>query len=166
MKEIEILGSNRFETYTKTRIACRGIVINDGKILASREEKVDCWLIPGGGLETDESLEECCVREIFEETGYVVKPLEKFLVMNEYYEEYKYVSYYFECEVIGKGQQQLTEAEKTRGLVPRWIDLQELLAILGKHQEYAATNEEKRGMYLREYTALCEYLGRVGKKNK
>lgn len=43
----------------------------------------------GGGLELDESLEECCVREILEETGYVVKPLEKFLVMNEYYEEYK-----------------------------------------------------------------------------
>ena len=30
--------------------------------------------------------------------------------------------------------------------------------IVSKHQKYAATNEEKRGAYLREYTAITEYL--------
>jgi len=31
MKTIDIYGENRFETYTKTREACRGIVIREGK---------------------------------------------------------------------------------------------------------------------------------------
>ena len=158
MKELEILGENRFETYTKTRTGCRGIIVKDGKILVSREEKSDYWLIPGGGLEPQESLEDCCVREALEETGYIVKPLKQFLTLNEYYEEYKYVSHYFVCEVIGTGHQQLTEAEQERGLVPKWIPIEEFLAIVEKHQEYVETNEEKRGAYQREYVALCEYL--------
>ncbi len=158
MKEIDILGANRFETYSKTRIGCRGIVIQDGKLLVSREEISDYWMVPGGGLEKDETLIECCVREVLEETGYLVEPIEEFLVMNEYYEEYRYVSHFFICKVVGQGKQQLTAVEKMRGLIPRWVDIQFFLDIVSKHQEYAVANEEKRGAYLREYTAITEYL--------
>lgn len=158
MHEIEILGDNRFETFSKTRVGCRGIVIQDGKMLVSREEVTDYWLIPGGGLEKGETFAQCCIREVLEETGYLVEPLEEFLVMNEYYEEYKYISHYFVCRVAGTGQQHLTEFEKARGLVPKWVDVPFFLEIVSKHQEYAASNEEKRGAYLREYTAITEYL--------
>ena len=41
MKAIDIYGDNRFEKPTKTRVACRGIVISDGKILMSYEVKTD-----------------------------------------------------------------------------------------------------------------------------
>ena len=95
MKEMDILGVNRFETYSKTRIGCRGIVIQDGKLLVSREEISDYWMLPGGGLENGETLSECCAREVLEETGYLVEPIEEFLVMNEYYEEYRYISHFF-----------------------------------------------------------------------
>lgn len=158
MKEIDIWGDNRFNTFANTRIACRGIIINNEQILVTREENTDFWLIPGGGLELEESLEECCAREILEETGYIVGPLNEFLIVNEYYGDYKFISHYFECEVVGEGKQKLTDAEQANGLVPKWIDLQEFLCILGKHQDYVAINEEKRGAYLREYTALSEYL--------
>ena len=50
MKTIDIYGDNRFEKQTKTRVACRGIVISDGKILMSYEVKTDQWFIPGGGV--------------------------------------------------------------------------------------------------------------------
>lgn len=158
MKEINILGANRFETYSKTRIGCRGIVIQNGKLLVSREEVTDYWMLPGGGLEKNETLEECCIREISEETGYLVKPIKEYLVMNEYYEECRYVSHFFICEVIGQGEQKLTEVEKMRGLIPKWINIQFFLDIVSKHQDYAAANEEKRGAYLREYTAITQYL--------
>lgn len=158
MKEIDILGANRFETYSKTRIGCRGIVIQNGKLLVSREEISDYWMLPGGGAEKNETLAECCIREILEETGYLVKPIEEFLVLREYYEEYRYISHYFICEVVGLGEQALTEAEKMRGLVPKWVDIPFFLDVVSKHEEYAATNEEKRGAYLREYIAITEYL--------
>ena len=37
MTSVEILGANRFETYTRTREGSRGIVVRDGMILLSHE---------------------------------------------------------------------------------------------------------------------------------
>lgn len=158
MKQIEIFGDNRYENFTKTRIGCRGIILDDGKILVSNEEKTDYWLIPGGGLEDGETAEECCIREILEETGYIVKPVKQFLTVNEYYQDYKYISHYFICEIAGRGKQNLTYSEKERGLVPKWVDLRAFIKIVANYKAYAQTNEDKRGSYLREYTALNEYL--------
>lgn len=69
MKTLEIIGDNHFEAWTKQRVACRGIVISGEKALLSYEEKTDQYGIPGGGIEGEETLEECCAREIAEETG-------------------------------------------------------------------------------------------------
>ncbi|MCR5121292.1 MAG: NUDIX domain-containing protein [Ruminococcus sp.] len=158
MKEIEIFGANRFETFTKTRSGSRAVVINNGKMLLSHETGSGWWLIPGGGLEENESPEECCVREVEEETGYIVSPVLKFLKIYEFYEEYRYISHYYVCEVTGHGQMALTEAEKKRGLEPQWLPLNEAIDIFSCHQKYADISEEKRGSYLREYTALSEYI--------
>ena len=87
-----------------------------------------------------------------------MRPLKQFLTLYEYYEEYRYISHYFLCEAAGKGQMRLTEAEIRRGLEPEWLPLQEAVGIFSRHQAYAAVSEEKRGSYLREYTALEEYL--------
>ncbi|MBQ8288637.1 MAG: NUDIX domain-containing protein [Clostridia bacterium] len=157
MPTLEIIGSNSHPNFTKTRIACRGIVVRDGMLLLSRETVTDWWLIPGGGLEADETAEECCIREVREETGYTVRPVTQFLTLHEYYEEWRYTSHYFICEVQGKGEPSLTEQEQNRGLVPEWIKLDDALATFARHQDYASTSEEKRGSYLREYTALCAY---------
>ncbi len=158
MKTAEIFGANRFETFSKTRAGSRAVIVNDGKILLSHETMTGWWLVPGGGLEAGETPEECCVRETEEETGLIVRPLRQFLTLYEYYEEYRYISYYFECEVTGIGQMHLTDAEKRRGLEPRWISLQEAVELYSRHQSYASVSEEQRGSYLREYTALQEYL--------
>ena len=158
MRKIEILGANRFETFTKTREGSRAVIIRDGMILLSHELKSGWWLIPGGGLEAGETSEECCVREVEEETSLIVRPLRQFLTMYEYYEEYRYISYYFVCEVTGRGQMKLTDAENRRGLVPEWLPLQEAVDLYSRHQSYAEVSEEQRGSYLREYNALQEYL--------
>ena len=158
MKTVEILGENRFETWTKTRAGSRAVVVRDGMILLSHEVNSGWWLVPGGGEEKGETPEECCVREVEEETGLIVKPLQQFLTMYEYYEEYRYISHYFICEVTGQGRMRLTDAEIRRGVEPQWIPLQEAVDIFSRHQSYADVSEEKRGAYLREYTALQEYL--------
>ena len=158
MKTVEILGENRFQTWTKTRAGSRAVVVRDSMILLSHEVNSGWWLVPGGGEEESETPEECCVREVEEETGLIVKPLQQFLTMYEYYEEYRYISHYFICEVTGQGRMRLTDAEIRRGVEPQWIPLQEAVDIFSRHQSYTDVSEEKRGAYLREYTALQEYL--------
>ena len=151
MKTVEILGANRFKTFSRTRIGSRAVIERDGMILLSHETLSGWWLVPGGGMEEGETPEICCVRETEEETGLIVTPLRQFLTLVEYYEEYRYISHYFVCEAA-------TDAEKKRGLEPRWIPLRDAVGIFARHQEYAAVSEEKRGAYLREYTALREYM--------
>jgi ADP-ribose pyrophosphatase YjhB (NUDIX family) len=53
------------------RIRVSMLVIDDGRILLVRHEKDgrSYWLLPGGGLEYGESLEEALRREAEEETG-------------------------------------------------------------------------------------------------
>ena len=154
MKTLYTYGANRFEKHTKTRAACRGIVISDNKILLSYEVNSDQWFIPGGGVEDNESLADCCVRELAEETGYIVKANEHFLTINEYYEEWLFISHYFMCECIGETERKLTKREAEAGLEPRWISLDEAIEIFSRHQDYASEDEMKRGAYLREYKAL------------
>ena len=134
MKEIEISGANRFETFTKTRVGSRAVILRDGMILLSHETEVE------------------------EETGYMVRPLQEFLTLYEYYEEYRYISHYFICEVTGQGEMNLTDAEKKRGLEPQWIPLRDAIDLFSHHQDYADVSEEQRGSYLREYTALQQYM--------
>lgn len=158
METINIYRDNRFAEHTKVRKACRGVVVKDGNILLTYEEKRDQWMIPGGGVEADESREACCIRELAEETGFLVKPLSCYLTINEYYEDYLYPSHYSICEIAGQVPRLLTEREAEEGLEARWIPLDEAVSIFSRHQDYA-DEEEKRGIYLREYKALTAYRG-------
>lgn len=164
METINIYGDNRFEKHTKIREACRGIVVRDGTLLLSYSVYTDHWLLPGGGLEDQESKEQCCARELAEETGYIVKPLYHFATINEYYEEWLFISNYFVCEIAGETQRLLTKREKEVGLEPRWIPLEDAVALFSRHQDYAS-DEMKRGAYLREYMALLAYLNACQQEN-
>ncbi len=158
MKKIEILGENRFPVFTVTREGSRAVVVQNGMILLTHEKNSGWYLVPGGGMEDGETPGECCVRETEEETGLIVRPLRQFLTMYEYYEDTRYISHYFVCEAAGRGQMHLTEAEKHRGVEPEWMPLREAAELFSHHRDWAEVSEEKRGAYLREYTALTEYM--------
>ena len=69
MKKLE-LKNDDFLGYVKhLRHACRGIVVHEGKVLLGYEENNNKYIIPGGGLEKGETYEQCCERELLEETG-------------------------------------------------------------------------------------------------
>lgn len=160
MKKVDIIGENHYAQWTKTRKACRGIIVKDGKMLLSYETQTDQWMIPGGGIEHGEEETACCIREIAEETGFLVQPSECILEIDEYYEEWKWVNRYFVCKIAGETTIHLTEREKSVGMEPRWLPVDEIKSIFSKHQTYADADEMRRGMYLREYTALCELEGK------
>lgn len=158
MNEFETINQYA-ETYSnppeRVRIAGRGIVVRDGKILLSHELNTGVYMSPGGGLEEGESLEECCARELMEETGYEVKPLFQFLRINEFSFETEYVSNYFICEVTGEGKQTLTKIEIEHGIVPEWVKIEDALAIFGTYNEKAP---DVRSLYIRELTTINKYL--------
>ena len=85
-KVIDIYGDNYFKIIRHTREASRAIIVKAGKIMLSHETKIDQWMIPGGGIEGNETPAECCIREAAEETGLIVQSEKCFLVINEYYE--------------------------------------------------------------------------------
>ena len=57
----------------------------------------------------------------------------------------------------------ITDRKPTRreiqvGATPEWIAFDDAKDIFSHHQDYAESNEERRGIYLREYTALSEFM--------
>jgi len=62
-----------------------GVVIRDGKALLIRRGKPPLygrWVVPGGTVELGEPLERALVREMLEETGLAVEPVEMLTVFD------------------------------------------------------------------------------------
>ena len=152
--EMDIIGDNYFGNYKIIRTASRGIIIDKDNILLSYSKNYDLYMIPGGGLESGEDIISCCIREIEEETGKIVQPSECKFVINEYYEDEKYVSYYFVCKIKKEGKIKLTENEIKSRLEARWVNINQAIEILSKYGDCKQVDEIKRGVYLREFTAL------------
>ena len=111
--------------------ACRGILLKDGKYLVTRLITTDIYMFPGGGLEPDETIEECVVREVIEETGIKVKVLSKTAEITEYFEDSIWTNHYHIVEFVEDlGAPSLTDEEIELGLVTVWLTLEELLDIL------------------------------------
>ena len=51
--------------------------MREGKLLVTKDKKDNFYKIPGGTLQEGESLEECTIRELMEETGFFCKIIKK-----------------------------------------------------------------------------------------
>ena len=156
MKSIKITADDREKSGEKTRLACRGLVVEDGKLLLSYGANRDIWMIPGGGLEAGESEKACCVREVREETGYLVKPAACVLEIADHFGERRMINRYFPATVVGRAERKLTEMETDMGMEPRWLPIEEAIAVFSRYEEFAGVNELRRSLYRREFTALTE----------
>lgn len=80
-----------------------GICINEqNELLMVKSFGSEGWAVPSGGIEEGESPEECCVREVKEETGYVVKVIEQLRVKEITIKGIEVKTYYFRVEKIGE----------------------------------------------------------------
>jgi len=86
-------------------IGATGICINrKGQVLMVLQGKPDeqkLWATPSGGLEQNESIEECCKREIFEETGYEVEVIKQLFIKEGISYGFQVEVHYFEVRMIG-----------------------------------------------------------------
>jgi 8-oxo-dGTP diphosphatase len=72
-----------------TRVGCYGWIEQDGRVLLTHwmgnpEGASPGWTLPGGGMELGETTEQTALREVAEETGYVVE-LEELLGTDSIY---------------------------------------------------------------------------------
>ncbi len=101
------------------------VVVDDGRVLLVRrgsEPLRGHWTLPGGALEVGESLAEGVVREVKEETGLEVEPIELIEVLDRIHREgervrYHYVIADYLCRVMGGELQAASDADAVR-----WVE--------------------------------------------
>ncbi len=138
----------------RVRVGCRGLVVKDNKVLLSCEQRKNVYMSPGGGLEAGESLEECVIRELAEETGFMVKPVKAFVKVKEYAYEVLWENNYFICEIEGECERRLTESEEYNKVKAVWVDIDEAIKIFS---DYQSKETDHASLYLREYTILKKF---------
>jgi 8-oxo-dGTP pyrophosphatase MutT (NUDIX family) len=124
------------DQHTIERVAVRAIIIENNHILLVKSNRGD-FKFPGGGIEKNESHEECLKREVREETGYIdciVKDKVGTVIerkMDEYENNalFQMTSHYYLCELATgeKDAQQLDEYEAILDFNPKWVSLDEAI---------------------------------------
>ncbi|OOE08946.1 DNA mismatch repair protein MutT [Fictibacillus arsenicus] len=93
-------------------------------VLQGTPEEEKRWSAPSGGLEMGETLEDCAIREVWEETGYVVKIKEKLHIKEGISFGIQFKVQYFSAEIVG-GSPFIQDPD---GLIYdiRWVSFEEL----------------------------------------
>ena len=136
----EILGIQQIKnknTRITSRQAVRAVIFKDNKILMVHTNKGD-YKFPGGGIKKQESHEEALRREVIEETGYIIHHMGSRAGMiiqrnpNQFDNEgiFEMTSYYYFCNVReNRTRQHLDKYEQEQEFEPRWMELDEVIAI-------------------------------------
>ena len=104
------------------------IIIRNGKLLLIHRQKPgrDYYVLPGGGVDLEESFEETCIREVREETGLDVLALS---LVSRYITPEKEENYYFTKvtpaePVLGGAEAERQSPEDSFTFL--WVDAAEL----------------------------------------
>ena len=110
------------------REGCRGILKKNDKYLMVHVKKFDITTFPGGGLEPNETKEECVVREVLEETGILCKVVTKTVTLTEYFSDSIWRHHFFMCEYVEDTKEtNFTIEEQEIGLEVKWMTLDEVI---------------------------------------
>lgn len=132
------------------RVSVRGVIIEDGKVLAMFRRKVspektkEYYVVPGGGQEGKETLLETLKRELMEEMSIEVEVI-GYLGKDVYGES---TSHFFHCKKVG-GEIKLSGPEletitEENYYEPRFVEIDELnnIDFICKEFVFKALNEE------------------------
>ena len=107
------------------------VIVNAGRVLLVRrgsEPMKGCWSLPGGLVELGETLLDAVEREVKEETGLVVEPLELIEVLDRIHRQGERVQYHYVvadylCRAVGGDLQAASDAAAVR-----WVERSEWTA--------------------------------------
>lgn len=80
------------------------IIVNNGKVLITQRQLHDAfggfWEFPGGKLEPGESLEQCLIREIFEELAVSIQVHRPLFHYSHEFDHLKITLHFFLCTIL------------------------------------------------------------------
>lgn len=138
----QVLYGDRIGRQGKLRIGTCAVILDERRerVLLTRRADDGLWCIPGGAMEAGESAEECCRREVREETGLEIRIKRLAGVYSNPHQlviypdgtQVQFVSLSFEAEVSG-GELGLSDETTEVGFFsPAEI---EMMPIHGRHDE-------------------------------
>lgn len=137
----QVLYGERLGRQGKLRLGCSAAIFDEqGRILLTRRTDNGQWCMPGGAVESGESVAEACEREVFEETGLNVRVKRLVGVYSHPDQLVVYpdgnkahiVALHFEAEIIG-GNLGLSNETTDFG----YFTLEQIqgMELLGRHKE-------------------------------
>ena len=106
------------EEIVDKRVSARAIIFLGDNIVSMYREKNGriFYTFPGGGIEENETEEDCVKREVFEEFGLIVKPIKKVYI----YENERSLEHFFICQwlagEVGSGAGEEFQEDRNKGV--------------------------------------------------
>jgi 8-oxo-dGTP pyrophosphatase MutT (NUDIX family) len=146
----QVLYGERISRQGEIRLGCSAAIFDEqGRIFLTRRADNGQWCLPGGRMESGESVTEACEREVWEETGLHVRVLRLVgvysypdqLVVYPDGNKAHIVALHFEAEILS-GTPALSNETTDFGYFT--IDEIQSMDLLGRHKERIIDTIEKR----------------------
>lgn len=138
------------------RNSAKALIIKDGKMLAIKinDESGECYIMPGGGQETEELLPSAVCREVAEELGMVVEAKELvFVIEGVHGERFHRVDLVFLCEYVGEIKNAVLHGDLNQAGYD-WLEIKSL-----NHSQLYPSKLRRQIMNLYEGKEYKVYLG-------
>lgn len=106
--------------YATPKVDVRAFIVNEDRVLLIREDADEGrWTLPGGWADVNESPSESVVREVEEESGYVVHPIRILAVLDREQQghvppfPYHVYKLFFHCRIVGGQPQRTSESSES-----------------------------------------------------
>lgn len=120
----------------------------------------DLYMIPGGGVEANESVEKALEREMLEETGCHINIIEELGYIECPEDKWASTTHYYLAKIAGeKGQLQLTEHETESKFILQWHSLEKALDFITNQ----VANDNSKYVKLRDIIVISEAIEHLRK---
>jgi 8-oxo-dGTP pyrophosphatase MutT (NUDIX family) len=156
---IEIYSDNlnKKDISSNLHRSARAIIVVDNQVLLLHTKTLDFYMLPGGGIEGNETPELCVIREVKEETGYIGQIIKKTVVIKEFFPEATWETHYFLVKIDENNSTSVsfTEEEKMQDLHQKWFKVDDALILLDNHE---SNYKNAYNIMQREFIALINSL--------
>ncbi|GAA0177389.1 NUDIX hydrolase [Clostridium sediminicola] len=159
--EIDNKLANKKVKY-EIRKAARAILLNDkGEIAILHVTSDKYHKLPGGGIESNETVMKALYREILEEVGAHIKVEDEIGIIIEYRDLFQQlqISYVYLCKTQGELEEpNFTESEKNHGFRVKWMRVEDAISQMQNDEPH---NYMGKFINLRDLTLLLKYKNEI-----